>query len=187
MLPLPSRMVLLGVALSLLLSVRPARADEKLLGTRPPEWQVTDWMHAKPLALQDLAGKVVLVRWWTAPGCAYRAATAPALNEFHDRYKDQGLVVLGFYHHKAATPLELTTVQRAAATFGFQFPVAIDPHWQTLRRWWLQEEDRPWTSVSFLLDRQGVIRHIHPGGQYVRGEPAYTALKAKSEEVLQEK
>ena len=144
-------------------------------------------MHSKPLTLQELAGKVLLVRWWTAPGCPYCAATAPALNEFHTQYKDQGLIIVGLYHHKAATPLKVADVQRAVATLGFEFPVAIDPEWQTLRRWWLTKEERGWTSVSFLLDRQGVIRHIHPGGQCVRGDQAYTTLKAKIEELLQEK
>src|SRR5712692_6829263 len=107
--------LVLMVTLSFLLFAEAARADNKLLGTKPPEWQVTDWIQSQPLTLQELAGKVVLVRWWMAPGCSYCAATAPALNEFHATYKDQGLVVLGFYHHKAAPPLKLATVQRAVA------------------------------------------------------------------------
>ena len=37
--------------------------------------------------LDALAGKVVLVRWWTAPTCPYCAATAPALNEFHETFR----------------------------------------------------------------------------------------------------
>src|SRR5436853_5884903 len=99
--------VVLLVALSFWLSPRRVGADEPLLGTKPPQWQVIDWMHSKPLTLQELAGKVLLVRWWTAPGCPYCAATAPALNAFHTQYKDQGLVIVGLYHHKAATPLKV--------------------------------------------------------------------------------
>jgi peroxiredoxin len=162
-------------------------AEDPLLGTKAPEWHVTDWSNSQPLALSDLAGKVVLVRWWTAPGCALCTATAPALNEFHTLYKDRGLVVVGLYHHKSGAPLEAEKVRRSAAKLGFQFPVAIDPQWQTLRRWWLDQGERKWTSVSFLLDAKGVIRHIHPGGQYVKGDKAYEAMKAKIESLLQEK
>jgi peroxiredoxin len=167
-----------------LLSALVVRAEEKRLGTKPPEWEVSDWINSQPLTLKELAGKVVLVRWWTAPACPYCAATAPALNEFYEKYKDRGLVVIGFYHHKASSPLEISQVKQYAAKFGFKFPVAIDLNWKTLRRWWLSDPKKDWTSVSFLLDRQGVIRHIHPGGTYVRGDKAYKSLKIKIEQLL---
>jgi peroxiredoxin len=171
-------------ALGYLIGAPCAGAEKPRVGTRAPEWQVTGWINSKPLALKDLAGKVVLVRWWTAPGCPFCAATAPALNEFHSRYKDRGLVVLGFYHHKASSALKPDQVKRSAEKFGFQFPVAIDPEWKTLKRWWLDMGKRRWTSVTFLIDRKGVIRHIHPGGQYVKGDKAYTAMKEKIEALL---
>jgi peroxiredoxin len=173
-----------------------ASADDKLLGTTPPEWQLEQWQHSKPLALKDLKGKVVLVRWWTAGGCPFCAATAPALNEFHERYQGQGLVVIGVYHHKGAQPLAEGEVEEAARKLGFKFPVAVDPiqgnaappqSWRTLRKWWLEGGAREFTSVSFLLDRQGRIRHIHPGGQYVKGDQDYEAMKARIEELLKEK
>jgi peroxiredoxin len=173
-------------ALSWMLAAN-AQAAEDPVGKKAPEWDVTDWMNSKPLSLKDQVGKVILVRWWTAPGCPFCEATVPALNEFHTRYKDKGLVVIGFYHHKESTPLSPAKVKESAATFGFKFPVAIDREWRTLHRWWLDDHERKWTSVTFVIDRQGTIRHIHPGGQYVKGDKAYTALKAKIEELLQEK
>ena len=178
--------LLLLTAACLGLAVDAGRADEPLLGTRPPEWELTDWLHSDPLTLKDLRGKVVLVRWWTA-GCLYCTATAPALNEFHRRYKDRGLVVVGIYHHKSSAPLKEGQVKRWAKGLGFQFPVATDPDWKTLRRWWLTDGKQRWTSVSFLLDRQGVIRHIHPGGTYIKGSRDYNALQAAIEKLLDQK
>lgn len=168
-----------------------SRAEEKSpVGTKAPEWEVTNWMNSDALKLGDLKGKVVLVRWWFGPGCPFCKATAPALNEFHSRNKDQGLVVIGFYHHKANTPLSPARVQRTAKDYQFEFPIAIDEAkdsgWRTLNRWWLNDDKRRWTSVSFLIDRQGVIRHVHPGGQYVKGDKAYEAMKAKIEELVKE-
>ena len=46
-----------------------AHAGETLLGKRAPEWEAANWLNSTPLRLSGLAGKVVLVRWWTAPGC----------------------------------------------------------------------------------------------------------------------
>jgi peroxiredoxin len=128
----------------------------------------------------------VLVRWWTAPGCAFCEASAPALNDFWRRYGSRGLVVVGFYHHKSSEPLSLANVKRQSRKFGFKFPVAIDPDWKTLRRWWLDKHDGGWTSVTFLLDRRGIIRHVHPGGAFFKGEPGYDLLERKIQELLDE-
>src|SRR5438128_10703982 len=165
----------------------PVRAEEKLTGTKPPEWQVEHWLNSEPVKLQDLRGKVVLVRWWTAPGCPFCKASAPALNEFYREYHSRGLEIIGFYHHKSEGPLRVKAVKRHAQEFGFKFPVAIATDERTLKTWWLGAGDRDWTSVSFLIDRRGVIRHIHPGGQYVKGDKAYAEMKAKMEELLEEK
>jgi hypothetical protein len=42
--------------------------------------------------------------------------------------------------------------------------IAIDLDWKTLRAYWLDGAKREYTSVSFLIDRKGTIRYIHPGG-----------------------
>jgi peroxiredoxin len=175
------------LAASGLCALTASAAEMDLIGTKPAEWQVSDWINSKPLTLKGQAGKVILVRWWTGGGCPYCSATMPALNEFHERYQDQGLVVIGFYHHKAPTPLKVANVERTVEDLHIKFPVAIDPKWQTLRRWWLEEHKQAWTSVSFLIDRKGVIRHVHPGGKYVKGDEAYKEMKAKLEELLKEK
>ena len=161
--------------------------SDSLLGRNAPDWNGAVWLNSEPLQLSQLAGKVVLIRWWTAPGCPYCRSSAPALNEFHEEYRERGLQVIGFYHHKSSAPLDPNAVKEYARRFGFEFPVAIDPNWQTLKEWWLQRGENQWTSVSFLLDRQGVVRHIHPGGQYVKGDRDYRGLKEKIEELLGQK
>jgi hypothetical protein len=159
-----------GVALTVALLAGPAHLmspaqaaspGSELVGTSPPEWQLGPWINSEP-------------------------ASAAALNEFHERFQDDGLVVLGLYHHKAPTPLYAREVERYAATLGFEFPVAIDREWRTLRSWWLEGGSRGFTSVTFLLDRSGVVRHVHPGGKYVRGDGGFEALEAKIRELLGE-
>lgn len=172
----------------------PAPEGSELLGTTPGEWTLSQWLNSQPISLTSLRGKVVLVRWWTAPQCEYCATTAPALNECWDKYRDQGLVVIGAYHHKTETPLTADHVAAWAEKYGFKFPVATDADWQTLRQWWIntapirgrgrQRPSRNFTSVTFLLDREGVIRHIHPGGAYAKGDAGYTALVQELEKLL---
>jgi peroxiredoxin len=163
-----------------------ANENVSLLGRAAPAWQDPMWLDSVPRDLSNFRGKVVLIRWWTAPGCPYCRATAPALNEFFQTYRPQGLEVIGLYHHKSAEPLELDAVREHARQLGFKFPIAVDPGWRTLKEWWLNGGDTRWTSVSFLIDRRGIVRHIHPGGQYVKGDPEYSALKTRIEELLRE-
>jgi peroxiredoxin len=109
------------------------------------------------------------------------------LNAWHERYADEGLTVVALYHHKGhggANGADPEAVAAYAEELGFEFPVAIDPGWQTLHAWWLDRHPRAWTSVSFLLDRNGIIRHVHPGGQYVEGDTAHAELEAAIERLL---
>lgn len=176
--------ILLAVFLA---GASPAIALDNLVGSRVPEWTVTGWINSPPLTLGDLSGSVTLVRWWTAPYCPYCAASSHALNEWYDSYRDRGFQVIGLYHHKTADPLDRANVERYAQRLGFRFPVAIDENWKTLKSWWLDRSEKPlWTSVSFLIDRQGVIRHIHPGGRYVKGDPDYNRMRADIEALLRE-
>jgi len=165
-------------------SIQPRHDAQTLIGTKAKAWDVKHWLHSEPLRLEDLAGHVILVRFWTAPGCPFCAASAPALNEFYENYHDRGLKVLGFYHHKGSSPLDPEEVEAFAEKLGFRFPIAIDENWKTLRDWWLDANESQWTSVTFLIDKQGMIRTIHPGGQYVKGDEDYAILKSKIEVLL---
>jgi peroxiredoxin len=156
----------------------------ELLGTVPTEWTVSDWIGSAPLTLASLRGKVVLVRWFTDTHCPYCSLTAPALNQLHADYAARGLVVIGMYHHKSDEPLTLPAVRKSTHAYGFKFPVAVDRDWRTLRHWWLAGGKRDFTSVTFLIDRTGVIRHIHPGGAMALGSSDYTAMRAKIDELL---
>ena len=163
------------------------KEDKTILNTYPPEWTVSDWLNSKPLTLQELQNQVVLVRWWTGPTCPYCINSSAALNEFHETYKNDGLQVIGFYHHKSRMPFDQNTVNKYAENLMFKFPVAVDHDWKTLTAWWLKDDRRKWTSVSFLLDRKGFVRYIHPGGQYVKGDGEYEKLQQEIEKLLKEK
>jgi peroxiredoxin len=163
-------------------AARAADPAAALLGTRPPEWQASRWIGSRPLRLADLRGRVVLVRWWTA-GCPYCSATAPSLRALHERYGARGLTVVGMYHHKDATPFRPEVFEETARKYGFTFPVAVDDDWRTLRAW-MRGVDTGFTSVTFLLDKQGVVRHVHPGGEYRPGDAGYTRLAEAIERLL---
>src|SRR5487761_1289611 len=154
-----------------------------LIGTRAAEWKLVEWINSPPLRLADLRGRVVLARWFTLPLCDDCSATAPALREFDKRYQDLGLSVIGMYFHNEETVEEVQEVVRG---YGYRFPVAIDRAARTKRLWCQGRYDHGYTSATFLLDRQGIIRYIHPGGRYVKGDFEYSAIESMIEQLLSE-
>ncbi len=179
-------MRLAAVVLALILAPRAAAAPPSgagLIGQPAPPLELAEWLNSGPLTLEGLRGKVVLLRWWTAPGCPFCAATAPSLNVLHQRFGPRGLVIIGIYHHKASGPLLPAEVARHAEGFGFGFPIAIDRGWTNLERWWPAQEGG-WTSVSFLLDRDGIVRWVHPGGEYPPESQEYRELQTAIERLL---
>jgi thiol-disulfide isomerase/thioredoxin len=158
-----------------------------VIGKPAPGWDLPRWFNSPPLTLEALRGKVILVRWIMSPECPFCSGTAPSLNRLHADYHGQGLVVIGMYHHKRSEALDPEDVRGYVEHYGFQFPVAIDEDWRTLRRFWLDgHERREFTSVSFIIDRRGVIRDVHKGGKYAPGDADYERIRGRIEALLGE-
>lgn len=116
----------------------------------------------------------------------------PSLVGFNNKYKDKGLVVLGIHHPKSIRTQDPNLVKRQAEVFGFDFPIAQDNEWKVINAYWLGEKRRSYTSSSFLIDKKGIIRFVHDGGEYFRSESdnvanaAYLALDEKIQQLLKE-
>ena len=155
----------------------------ELLDQPARAWTFTRWLDAPPLTLEGLRGKVVLVRWFNT-GCRFCGNTLPSLEALRKRYASQGLVVVGVFHPKPPRPVSDGFVRRATRKLGFRGPVAVDEDWSTLNRWWLANHPgRNWTSVSFLIDREGVVRWAHGGGEYhPSSDPRHAACDVRHAE-----
>jgi len=165
------------------------QVDDSLVGVidQPASpWQVSQWFNSPPLSLEQLRGKVVFVRWFMGPSCPFCSGTAPTLRALNERYGAKGLAVIGMYHHKEQTPLDPRQVEGWIKHYGYRFPVAIDKDWTTLRKWWLDGHDRSYTSVSFLIDKAGVVRRVHLGGLIAPEGDDIAAINADVERLIAE-
>jgi peroxiredoxin len=139
-----------------------------LLGSAAPEWKGIDWIQGEPTTLAALRGKVVLLRFWLI-GCSYCSRTAPGLRDLSQRYKDRGLVVVGLHHPKSDAARDPDAVRRAVRSLRLDFPIGTDNEWQTVRAYGVGTVFERFTSVSFVIDRRGVIRFVHDGGEFHEG------------------
>jgi len=151
----------------------PALVLAGILGQPVPDWPAKpadQWIQGGPLTLAGLRGKVVLIRFFMDSECPYCRQTAPSLNALNDELAGRGLVVIGMYTPKPRPrPVAADKVREYVKSYGFRFPVAVDADWGALKALWLDRvPDAEFTSSSLLIDKRGVLRHIHEGGVFAK-------------------
>ena len=141
-----------------------------------PEFQHIDmWFNSQPLTLQELHGKVVLVDFWTFD-CINCLNHMPYVQAWHEKYKDQGLVVVGVHTPEFAFEKSSKNVQDAIKRLQIKHAVAQDNSYAT----WKAFNNQAWPAV-YLIDKQGHVVYSHYGeGSYAHTEKKIQALLAQS-------
>lgn len=144
-------------------------------GRLPPLDGAVQWINTAPLSSEQLRGKVTLVYFWTY-SCINCIRTLPYLRAWAEKYKDQGLVVVGVHTPEFAFEKTPDNVRRAIADFRIGFPVAVDSDY----RIWRAFNNSYWPAAYFV-DGRGNIRHHQFGeGDYARSEHVIQALLAEA-------
>lgn len=146
------------------------RAGSDRIGRRFPAWTSFQWSAVLENAGPDkFDGAVTLVRWWT-DDCAHCQRSLPAVQALADEFGAAGLETLAIYHRKTPGSMDEGKVIAAARGSGYRGAVAMDDDWQQLKRFWISTGQRSSTNVSFLVDRTGVVRYVHPGPEFHSGD-----------------
>lgn len=134
-----------------------------LVGTPVKAWTFTDWSNNAPLTLAQLRGRVVVVRFWTV-GCPFCEKSMPALEKLSQEFRDQPVTFVGAFHDKPVGSVpDMKEPMKVARAWGVTFPLAFDRDWRTLRAWYLDGHDRPATSVTLVIGKNGRVAHVDPG------------------------
>ncbi|MDO8754879.1 MAG: redoxin domain-containing protein [Anaerolineales bacterium] len=96
----------------------------------------------------------------------------PSLKEWDEKYREQGLVVIGNHYPEFSFEEDLTNLQAAVADYGIEYAVAQDNDGAT----WRAYKNRYWPTL-YLIDKHGHLRYTHIGeGGYKKTEDAIQAL-----------
>jgi thiol-disulfide isomerase/thioredoxin len=148
-------------------------APSPLIGKPLAEFQsIQSWLNTEPLNTKALKGNVVLIQFWTL-GCINCQRTLPYLVQWHQRYANRGLKMIGVHTPEFAYERDLSNIQRALQRYKITYPVAVDNQLQT----WKAYQNRYWPRL-YLTDRQGIIRYDHIG------EGAYETTEARIQKFL---
>ena len=133
------------------------------------------WLNSHPLSAAELRGKVVLIDFWTYT-CINWRRTLPYVRAWAEKYRDQGLVVVGVHTPEFSFEKDLDNVRRAAAEQQVNYPIAVDTDYAI----WRAFDNEYWPALYFI-DAQGRIRNHQFGeGEYERSERFIQQLLAEA-------
>ncbi len=143
----------------------PTSSQMPIEGELPSLGGATEWLNSPPLTAAGLRGKVVLIDVWTYT-CINWLRTLPYVRAWAEKYKNQGLVVIGVHSPEFAFEKNVDNVRRAAKDMRVDYPIAIDSDFAI----WRALKNQYWPAL-YIIDAQGRIRHHQFGeGDYDQSE-----------------
>jgi thiol-disulfide isomerase/thioredoxin len=161
----------------------PRTAPLPVEGRLPSFEGATGWLNSSPLTPEGLAGKVVLVDFWTYT-CINWLRTLAFVRAWSEKYRDRGLVVIGVHTPEFPFERDVENVREAVQAMRVEYPIALDPDYRV----WSAFGNRYWPAV-YLADAEGRIRYHHFGeGEYDDGEwmIQYLLREAGNEDIDEE-
>lgn len=116
-----------------------------------------------------------MVDFWTYT-CINCIRTLPYLKNWHEKYADKGLVIIGVHTPEFEFEKSAENVQKALTDFGIKYPVMQDNDYATWRAY-----DNHYWPAKYLVDKNGKIRYTHFGeGEYDETEEVIQVLLAET-------
>jgi len=133
------------------------------------------------LTIASLKGKVVIVDFWTY-SCINCLRTLPYLNAWYDKYKDDGLVIIGIHTPEFNFEKDYNNVEMAVQKYDIKYPVVLDNDYGT----WTAYQNQYWPR-KYIIDKQGHIRFDHIGeGEYPEEEQEIQMLLSENGTLVNE-
>jgi thiol-disulfide isomerase/thioredoxin len=151
-----------------------AKATQRGSAGMPAIYRATEWINSAPLTPSSLAGKIVLVDFWTYT-CINWLRTLPYVRAWAGKYKER-LVVIGVHTPEFPFEHDVENVRRAVRQLHIDYPVVVDNGYGI----WRAFDNHYWPALYFV-DPQGRVRHHHFGeGEYESSEKFIQRLAAEA-------
>jgi thiol-disulfide isomerase/thioredoxin len=129
------------------------------------------WINSAPLSIRNLRGRVVLVDFWDYT-CVNCLRTLPYVREWHKRYEDKRLTIIGVHSPEFSFARGSGLVEKAIRDQALHYPIVLDNEFQI----WQSFANRVWPT-KYLIDKDGFVRFYQLGeGGYGETEEAIQKL-----------
>jgi len=137
----------------------------------PPFPLGLEWINSRPLRLEQLLGRPLLVEFWDF--CRPNSIrTLPYIRAWHERYERAGLRVVGVHSAGFEPSSDADAVRAAVGRLGIPYPVVVDSDHAI----WREYGNLGWPA-RYLFDRDLMLAHYHYGeGGYDETEEAIQEL-----------
>jgi thiol-disulfide isomerase/thioredoxin len=145
-----------------------------VLGRAPAFVDTQRWFNTpgdRPLSLSSLRGRVVLVDFWTY-SCINCLRTLPYLRAWDQRYRRDGLTIVGVHSPEFPFEQDARNVAEAIARNDIRYPVVQDNDLATFTAYGTQ-----FWPAEYFIDARGRVRFVHFGeGSYGEKEKVIREL-----------
>ena len=141
---------------ALLLREPEAGANPMKMDKAAPELVGASWLNTegnKPITLASRKGKVTIVEFWTF-ACSNCQANLPAYAGWYQRFKPQGVELIGVHTPELAQERDPKNVAAFIKKNNISYPVLIDGEHKNWDRW----NQQYWPTV-YVVDKEGKIRY----------------------------
>ena len=136
----------------------------RLQGELAPEITIARWIGQSPVTLANLRGRVVLLDFW-ATWCGPCLAAFPHLVEWHEKYQERGLVIIGItkYYGQAEgqsvdKDYEFGFLERFRKMYRLPYGIAVAGNDDNHRNYGVSG-----IPTAIIIDRHGIIRYMGTG------------------------
>ena len=152
------------------------KIDKSRFKQAPDIIGIADYINITPEQLDEkIKGNVVLYDIWTY-SCINCIRTLPYITAWDEKYKDQGLLIIGIHTPEFEFEKDVDNVRTAVNKYNINYPVVLDNDKET----WNAFENRYWPR-KYIADHEGYIRYNHIG------EGAYKETELVIQRLLQER
>jgi thiol-disulfide isomerase/thioredoxin len=134
------------------------------------------FVNTDGITLKELVGKKIILVDFLTYSCINCQRTFPYMNAWYEKYKDQGLEIVGIHTPEFAFEKDIDNVRTAMQKFGITYPIVLDNKYST----WNAYKNRYWPR-KYLIDIYGNVVYDHIG------EGAYEETEMKIKELLDER
>ena len=103
------------------------------------------WLNSPPLNRKELKGKVVVIDFWTY-SCINCLRSIPYVEAWSEKYKNDGLVVIGVHTPEFAFEKDPANVAKSLTDLKITYPVAIDSNYEI----WKAFNNQYWPAHYFI-------------------------------------